>query len=258
MLGCLPSSHARPTRQGWLFDRIASAPFATPATAPDRHQLSGEATSYTDHALLRTSALIDFNILETRISVFRQLGFKDGFGGSGNTVGTEASLQFELGRFAVTTNGQFGRLAVEVLLPGADRGIWVAVRMNAGILETPRLPWRFSSLAYYAGNTKGVGAVMVIGLDLMRSLVQSAAGGFNVGLVGRWVSWPQAERGINENENMLISFAPSFLWSGALGQLEVGIPLRIWIDKETLPSGQLLNPNELTAPAINISASFKL
>ena len=234
-------------RRNWILDQLAT-PVAQPSifSPPSTFRCAFDVTNYADAFSGMLGVLTDLGPLE--ISAYASERVYGSFTQSGREF-KDASTQdsdsfaFELARSYMARDGHFGRLSSQYILFPKNKTAFLRLGVNMGIFEFGDSPWllRLNSHIFFRaqGPENRTYAMQVeIGQTVTRNTKLTTAR-WRLGFLLGWTYKTRDEIGsvpLGEtirNEHMLFSIGPWVEYVTLYYILKIGIPWRVWLDKET-------------------------
>lgn len=272
---------ADPVRRSWAFEQLAELPPTTRSTET-RHSLRASVVSYPNLVSLMASGILDFRELEIQIQFSRRFYF-DSSTTTAQWLNYERdTADIEIARYQALARDAYGRLALGFVkflpelssgqqplaqantnLVGKDKQNWIHLGIGGGVLPHDNLPWDFRFGAHVYRRIDDDWMVIFLRTDVLRDYWDGAL------KVGGYFSWSNVSLGSSNDyrvtttpvvapviEHYAFTLGPELEWRILGGDLQISIPLRLYLDldesqsAQNPPTGPVYYPSEFMAPAI--------
>lgn len=232
------------SRRNWILEQL-STPIAQPSAKapPSTFRASLNATNYSDAFSGMVGLLGDLGPLE--IAAYASQRVYGSFTDSGreykDASGTDSdSIAAELARGYMTRDGQYGRLGAQYIYFPKNKTAFLRLGVNMGVFEKEDSPWilRLNTHIYFRAQgdeNKTYSSEVEVGQRIGE--VKNAAWrlGFFFGWTYKTRDGDDIAPPVGEtirNEHMLFSIGPWLEYSTIRYNVKLGVPWRIWLDKE--------------------------
>lgn len=238
MAGWSANAPAVIERRAWLFEQLGAPPLPTRALAT-RYQLTIDEAHYQDLISSQLSAVLDLRYFEIRLKASRRTSA--GLGNESAALDTllaedRTVIGAEIGRYYISPNHHFGRLALEVLQAYPAGAHWVRLGLQTGILPSAGSPWGLRLNTQFFGSLSSRSSYILINAEIDREITSSFTAGGHFGWTDRTTNDPG---GVARWEYLSFALGPLVKWETSWATIQFEATAKWWIDHERLPTANV-------------------